>query len=93
MIEVASIVRLAPRARLHFDRHSGRHILLYPERGLALNQSASDVLSQCTEARPVAAIVEQLVGKYGEEKRAAIMQDVLSLLRTLEVRGLVNVVS
>jgi coenzyme PQQ biosynthesis protein PqqD len=93
MIEVATIVRLAPKARLHFDRHTRRHLLLYPERGLALNQSASDVLLQCVEGCRVADIIEQLVAKYGEEQRAAIGEDVLALLRTLAERGLLREVA
>jgi coenzyme PQQ biosynthesis protein PqqD len=90
MIEVASIVCLAPKARLHFDRHTQRHLLLYPERGMALNQSASDVLLQCVQARSVGAIIEQLVAKYGEAQRTAISEDVLDLLRGLAERGLLR---
>jgi coenzyme PQQ biosynthesis protein PqqD len=90
MIEVASIVCLAPKARLHFDRHTQRHLLLYPERGLALNQSASDVLLQCVQACSVGAIIEQLVAKYGEAQRPAISEDVLALLRSLAERGLLR---
>lgn len=90
MIEAASIVCLAPKARLHFDRHTQRHLLLYPERGLALNQSASDVLQQCVQACSVGAIIEQLVAKYGEAQRAAIAEDVLALLRSLAERGLLR---
>jgi coenzyme PQQ biosynthesis protein PqqD len=90
MIEVASIVCLAPKARLHFDRHTQRHLLLYPERGMALNQSASDVLLQCVQACSVGAIIEQLVAKYGEAQRPTISEDVLALLRSLAERGLLR---
>jgi len=90
MIDAASIVCLAPKARLHFDRHTQRHLLLYPERGLALNQTASDVLLQCVEACSVGAIIEQLVAKYGEAQRSAITEDVVTLLRDLAERGLLR---
>lgn len=90
MIEVASTVCLAPKARLHFDRHTRRHLLLYPERGLALNQSASDVLQQCVTACAVQTIIEQMVAKYGEAQRAEISADVLALLRSLAARGLLR---
>ena len=45
MIDVASVVRLAPKVRLKFDRHAKGYMLLYPERGLALSPTAADVLT------------------------------------------------
>jgi len=93
MIDVASVVRLAPKVRLKFDRHAQGYMLLYPERGLALSASAADVLTQCTEARPVASIVEQIVSKYGEPSREVVTQDVLTLLRDMADRGLVREVA
>jgi coenzyme PQQ biosynthesis protein PqqD len=89
MIDAASVVRLAPKARLRFDRLRQQHMLLYPERGLALSATAADVIALLDETRPVAAIVEHMVAKYGEPNRAAIAGDVLDLLRDLADRGLV----
>jgi coenzyme PQQ biosynthesis protein PqqD len=90
MIEATSVVRLAPKVRLKFDRHANSYMLLYPERGLALSQTAADVLTRCAEPRAVAAIVEEIVAQYGEGSRAAISQDVLALLRDMADRGLVR---
>jgi coenzyme PQQ biosynthesis protein PqqD len=89
MIDVASVVRLAPKARLRFDRLRQQHMLLYPERGLVLSASAADVIALLGESRAVSAIVQQLVDKYGEGKRTDIARDVLELLRDLADRGLV----
>ena len=89
MIDVASVVRLAPMARLRFDRLRQQHMLLYPERGLVLSASAADIVALLAETRAVSAIVEQLVAKYGEPNRAAVARDVLELLRDLADRGLV----
>ena len=89
MIDVASVVRLAPKARLRFDRHRQQHMLLYPERGLVLSRTAADVVALLGEARTVGAIVDQVVEKYGESSRAAIVRDVLELLRDLDDRGLI----
>ena len=89
MIDVASVVRLAPKARLRFDRIREQHMLLYPEKGLVLSATAADVVGLLHESRAVSAIVEQLVAKYGEDKRAAIAKDVLDLLRDLAERGLI----
>ena len=34
-------MKLAKKARLRFDRHAGRWMIMYPERGLALNESGA----------------------------------------------------
>ena len=46
-------VRLAPKARLRFDARSGKHVLLYPERGLELTESAARIAALCVEDRAV----------------------------------------
>jgi coenzyme PQQ biosynthesis protein PqqD len=93
MIDVASVVRLAPKARLRFDRLRQQHMLLYPERGLVLSATAADVVALLDEGRAVGAIVDKMVDKYGEDNRAAIARDVLDLLRDLADRGLVREVA
>jgi coenzyme PQQ biosynthesis protein PqqD len=93
MIEPASVVRLAPHARLRFDRHRQEHMLLYPERGLVLSATAAAVVAELDGARDVAAIVEALAAKYDRGDRPAIATDVLDLLRSLAARGLVTEVA
>ena len=93
MIEVASVVRLAPKARLRFDRLRQQHMLLYPERGLVLSPTAADVVALLDPGRPVAAIVNEMLAKYDTVDRAAIERDVLELLRHLADRGLVDEVT
>jgi coenzyme PQQ biosynthesis protein PqqD len=93
MIAPFSIVRIAPRARLRFDRHANKHMLLYPERGLVLSPTAADILTLCVEPRSVDAIIESLVEKYGEPSRATIAGDVVEVLRGLAERGLVEEVA
>ena len=93
MIGLASVVRISSKARLRFDRHSQKHMLLYPERGLLLSDSAADILALCTEARSVSAIVETLVNKYGETSRDEIAVDVVGVLSGLADRGLIDEVS
>lgn len=89
MIGAASVVRLAPKARLRFDRIRQQHMLLYPEKGIVLSATAADVVALLGEPCPVGAIVERMAAKYGAEKRADIARDVLDLLRDLAARGLV----
>jgi coenzyme PQQ biosynthesis protein PqqD len=93
MIGVGSVVRLAPKARLKFDRHAQKYMVLYPERGLVLSATAADVFALCVEARSVAAIVETLAKKYDQGDPVTIRRDVLELLQRLFDRGLVEVVS
>jgi coenzyme PQQ biosynthesis protein PqqD len=89
MIDVASVVKLAAKARLRFDRHRQQHMLLYPERGLVLSATAADVVTLLAEARAVSAIIDELAEKYGPARRDDITRDVLELLRDLGSRGLV----
>ena len=90
MIHLDARPRLAPKARLRFDRVSGRSLLLYPERGLALNDTAAEILKLCTGEATVAEIVEALVAKYGAEKREALDVEVRSFLQDLADRNLLR---
>ncbi|MBI4635188.1 MAG: pyrroloquinoline quinone biosynthesis peptide chaperone PqqD [Candidatus Rokubacteria bacterium] len=82
--------RLAPKARLRFDRKSGRHMLLYPEKGLVLNSTAVDILRLCTGELSVEAIVERLAAKYAPQPRDVVEREVLAFLATMADRGLVR---
>ncbi len=91
MISMASRPRLAPKARLRFDRQSQRYMLLYPERGLALNHTATEILRLCTGEHTVAGIVAELAETYGNQSPDVVEHEVLAFLATLEKRGLVKV--
>jgi coenzyme PQQ biosynthesis protein PqqD len=90
VIEAASRPRLASKARLRYDRQNDRYLLLYPERGLALNGTAVDVVRLCTGEHTVTGIVEQLAAKYTNQPREVVAHEVLSFLATLADRGLVQ---
>jgi pyrroloquinoline quinone biosynthesis protein D len=77
--------RLARRARLRFDAVRGRWMLLWPERGLLLNESAHAVLRLCDGTRTVEEIVNALAR---EDERDRVDADVRVLLRRIEARGL-----
>ena len=89
MMDASSRPRLAPKARLRFDRKSSRYMLLYPERGLVLNATAADVLQLCTGDRTVSAIVEELARKYGHDA-PLVEREVMGFLRGMADRGLVK---
>jgi pyrroloquinoline quinone biosynthesis protein D len=76
---------LARRARLRFDRLSGQHVLLAPERGFRLNGSAAAILSLCDGKRSLRQIAEQLAPP---EQEPRVLADVLAMLEQLESRGL-----
>ena len=81
---------MAKKARLRRDRVTGRSLLLYPERGLALNETAAEILELCTGEATVREIIEQLVAKYGVEKRAAVEGEVQAFLQSLLDRNLLR---
>lgn len=89
MFSAGSRPRLAPKARLRFDRKAERFMLLYPEKGMVLNPTAADVLQRCTGEHTVGAIVAELVQKYGQEA-TQVEGEVMAFLGALADRGLVQ---
>ena len=81
--------RLAAKARLRYDRKGERYMLLYPERGLALNATAADIVRLCTGEHTVEVIVDRLAAKYGQQV-PTIERQVIDLLVALAERGLVR---
>jgi pyrroloquinoline quinone biosynthesis protein D len=82
--------KLASKVRLHFDRHSSRHWLLLPERGLVLNDSAARIAALCNGERTVELLVEELVDASGPtDERARVATDVREFLCALEERALI----
>ena len=82
---------LAPKARLRFDRTSGGYLLLYPERGLALNATAANILKLCDGALTVDGMVEKLQVEYVDRSAEELRRDVLEFLEEMARRGLVQV--
>jgi pyrroloquinoline quinone biosynthesis protein D len=86
----ASRPRLAAKARLRYDRQRDTLVLLWPERGLVLNQSAGDVLRRCHGQETLSSIVNALSSQHPETHRRVIEQDVYGLIRELSRRGLLT---
>ena len=70
-LERSFIPKLAKKARLRFDRHSGKLMLIYPERGLALNESAAKILSYLLDINAVHEEAFQ-TEVYAESSRAQL---------------------
>jgi pyrroloquinoline quinone biosynthesis protein D len=82
--------RLAAKVRLRFDRKTGRHLLLYPERGLELNATAAEVAKLCTGDHSVEAIIDALAARYAGQPRDVLAREVRSFLEAMAERGLVH---
>jgi pyrroloquinoline quinone biosynthesis protein D len=81
------VPRVAPKARLHWDEVRERHVLLYPEGLVTLNETAAAILQLCDGERRVAQIVATLRLRYQAE---GIERDVTVLLQGLAAKGLVS---
>jgi coenzyme PQQ biosynthesis protein PqqD len=82
--------KLARRTRLRFDRHSGKHWLLYPERGLLLSESAASIAALCTGANTLDGIVSELHAQADGVSREQLNQDVQDFLGALRDRALLE---
>jgi coenzyme PQQ biosynthesis protein PqqD len=82
--------RLAEKAKLRYDRHSDRHMLLYPEKGLALNPTATEIVKLCTGEKTVREIVNDLATRYEGPSKENLEREVFGFLEALASRGLVE---
>jgi pyrroloquinoline quinone biosynthesis protein D len=89
VISVDMRPRLAGKVRVRFDRKAERYMLLYPEKGLVLNDTAAAIVKLCTGQHTVQTIIETLGATYGAQPREAIEREVLSFLGAMADRGLV----
>jgi len=77
---------LPRHTRLKFDETRQLWVILAPERVLAPDEIAVEILQLCDGARSVAQIVDQLAEKY-TAARAAIGADVIAMLQDLADKG------
>ena len=77
---------LPRHARLKFDDTRKVWVILAPERVLAPDEIAVEVLQLCDGERSVADMVDQLAAKYAAE-RNAIATDVIAMLQDLADKG------
>ncbi len=78
--------RLWRLARMQFDPVRQKHVLLYPEGALLLNDTGAEILRLCDGTLTVADIAARL----GEKYHADVSADVGSYLGRLVDRHLVN---
>jgi len=85
-ISEASRPKLPRHAKLKFDETRQVWVILAPERVLAPDEIAVEVLKLCDGERSVADLVDQLAAKYAAE-RSAIAGDVIAMLQDLAAKG------
>jgi pyrroloquinoline quinone biosynthesis protein D len=83
--------RLASKARLRWDKREQRYLLIYPERGILLNESAGAILAKCDGERTIDAIVLELVRASAGGDEATIRADVQSFLEEMRKRGVLEI--
>src|SRR5664279_6586759 len=85
-VSEASRPVLPRHARLKFDETRQVWVILAPERVLAPDEIAVEVLKLCDGVRSVAEMVDELAAKYAAD-RADISTDVVAMLQDLADKG------
>ncbi len=85
-VDEACIPALARGTRLRFDEARQRWVLLVPERVIAPDEIAVEILQLCDGSRSVAEIVDGLAEKYAAP-RQEIGGDVIAMLQDLANSG------
>src|SRR6202795_4252967 len=85
-VSEASRPILPRHAKLRFDETRQVWVILAPERVLAPDEIAVEVLQLCDGVRSVEAMIDQLAEKYAAE-RGAISTDVVVMLQDLADKG------
>jgi pyrroloquinoline quinone biosynthesis protein D len=78
--------RLPRHAKLKFDETRQRWVILAPERVLAPDEIAVEVLQLCDGVRSVEQMIDLLAEKYAAD-RDAIGTDVIAMLQDLADKG------
>src|SRR6202049_3971822 len=85
-VSEASRPILPRHAKLKFDETRQVWVILAPERVLAPDEIAVEVLQLCDGVWSVADMIDQLAAKYAAE-RAALATDVIAMLQYLTDKG------
>jgi pyrroloquinoline quinone biosynthesis protein D len=85
-VSKSSRPRLPRHAKLKFDETRQRWVILAPERVLAPDEIAVEVLQLCDGVRSVEQMIDQLAEKYAAD-RDAIGTDVVAMLQDLADKG------
>ncbi|WP_420133269.1 pyrroloquinoline quinone biosynthesis peptide chaperone PqqD [Rhodopseudomonas sp.] len=85
-VSEASRPVLPRHAKLRFDETRQRWVILAPERVLAPDDIAVEILQLCDGVRSVGVIIDELAAKYTAD-RSEIGTDVVAMLQDLADKG------
>lgn len=83
-IDAASRPTVAGQFRLQWEPAQQKHVLLYPEGMVQLNQSAGEIMKRCDGERTVKEIVMDLEQAFS---RSGLTDDVLAFVKMAVERG------
>lgn len=86
---LAFVPKLARKARLRFDRHSGGYMIIYPERGLALNESAAAIAKRCDGTLTIGEIASAVANEANADHEQ-VTRDVMAFVDELARKGLLE---
>ena len=89
-IDAAFVPKLAKKARLRLDRHANKYMIIYPERGLELNDEAAAIAKKLDGTRSIKVIADELAIEHDGAPRDAIEKDVLTFVTSLADKGLLE---
>ncbi len=87
MIATGARPRMRRGVLLRYDRVRERHVLMYPEGVLVLNDTAADIVAHCDGGATVAEITATLRLRYRDVRDS----DVAAVLDRLAGRGMIEV--
>jgi pyrroloquinoline quinone biosynthesis protein D len=87
-IDAASKPAVAGQFRLQWEPAQQKHVLLYPEGMVQLNQSAGEIMKRCDGERTVADIVSDLEQAFS---RSGLTDDVIAFVKLAVERGWLQV--
>jgi coenzyme PQQ biosynthesis protein PqqD len=82
--------RLSGKARLRWDARERKYLLLYPERGLLLNEAAHAVVALCDGTHDLERIIDLVAVRFRSLDRMAVGRRVSALLERLEKLGVLE---
>jgi pyrroloquinoline quinone biosynthesis protein D len=82
--------KLSKKVRLKYDEREKALFLLYPERGMRLNETAAAIVGLADGTRTVYAIVDELASRFSEAPKEQIEEEVLTFLEEMRKRALMT---
>lgn len=82
--------RLTTRARLLWNERNGGYVLVTPERGWALNPTATRIIQLCTGDHTEIEVIAHLRREFPECHSGEISNEVMMFLCRIAYRGLIE---